>query len=273
MSNNGSEKKTTCAGTENDCVSQHVCKVGVRISPFWPQEPALWFSQIEAQFVLAGITNDTTKFYHVIAQLDQQYASEVRDIITSPPADDKYIKLKTELINRLTDSKQKRIKQLLDHEQLGDRSPSQFLRHLRSLAGNNVPEDFLRTLWAGRLPTNVQTVIASQADQKLDAVAELADRICDIVPPSSQIAGISPLHEISQQIIELTKEVASLRAQAHSRSRDKYRSRSQNQRQRSRSRTHNPDYCWYHNRFGPDATKCTTPCSYLSSGNAQGSRK
>jgi len=29
-----------------------VSKIAVRISPFWPEEPELWFTQLEGQFVL-----------------------------------------------------------------------------------------------------------------------------------------------------------------------------------------------------------------------------
>jgi hypothetical protein len=58
--------------------------VGIRTPPFWPEKPDVWFAQLEGQFVLARITQDATKFYHVIAQLDKKYAAEVEDIITNP---------------------------------------------------------------------------------------------------------------------------------------------------------------------------------------------
>jgi hypothetical protein len=50
----------------------------------------LWFAQAEAQFSLAGISSEKTKFFHVISQLDHRYAAEVEDIITSPPERDPY---------------------------------------------------------------------------------------------------------------------------------------------------------------------------------------
>jgi hypothetical protein len=57
---------------------------GQRLPPFWPERPAVWFAQTEAQFTLAGISNEQTKFCYVISQLDQRYTSEVEDIITCP---------------------------------------------------------------------------------------------------------------------------------------------------------------------------------------------
>jgi hypothetical protein len=78
-----------------------ISRVAARLPPFLLERPAVWFAQTEAQFALAGISNERTKFYHLISQLDQQYAAEVEDIITSPLQQDSYTTLKTELVNRL----------------------------------------------------------------------------------------------------------------------------------------------------------------------------
>ena len=61
-------------------------RVAVRLPSFWPDRPALWFAQAEAQFELASITRHKTKFSYVVSQLQQQHAAEVEYIITSPPA-------------------------------------------------------------------------------------------------------------------------------------------------------------------------------------------
>ncbi|CAH2101295.1 unnamed protein product [Euphydryas editha] len=279
-STNGRERSRNVALPAT--LEDSVFKVGVRIPPFWPEEPALWFAQIEGQFIISGITADTTKFYYVIAQLDHQYAAEVKDVITSPPAENKYNKLKTELIKRLSESQERKVQQLLIHEELGDRKPSQFLRHLRTLAGQTVPDSFLRTLWSSRLPHNIQTVIASQAESTLESVADLADRIHEIASPIQQVARVSAgnsVDELKLQIEELTRQVASLQANqvrnAHykysrlPRSRER-RSSAHRYRSRSRSRTPKSNYCWYHNRFGVRANKCIEPCSFKS-GNDNGS--
>jgi len=68
------------------------------------------------------------------------------------------------------------------HEEMGERRPTQFLRHLRTLAGPSVPPDFLRTLWINRLPPNIQAIIATQVQVALDDVAQLADKITEVTP-------------------------------------------------------------------------------------------
>ncbi|KAL0895873.1 hypothetical protein ABMA27_011894 [Loxostege sticticalis] len=261
---------------------EEVLKVSVRVPPFWPEEPALWFAQVESQFVLSGITKDETKFYFLVAQLDHQYAKEVKDVITSPPATDKYAKLKTELIKRLSASQEKRIKQLLVHEELGDRKPSQFLRHLSSLAGSSVSSDFLLTLWSSRLPQNIQTVIASQMDLSEEKLGELADKVYEIAPTVPQVASTSTapasLHnDMAHQISELTRQVAMLTSRLENSEKSRSRSRpKRSYRSRSRSRPRQPPedhpYCFYHCTYGAQAKKCKQPCSFPSE-NSMGGRK
>lgn len=152
-----------------------ICHVGVRVPPFWPEEPEIWFSQVEGQFAISGITSDATQFNYVTGHLDQQYSKEVKDVIIDPPVENKYERPKFELMKRLTASKKKKVQKLLMHEELGDRKPSQFLKHLQSLAGSEVPGDFIRTIWSSRLSSNIQALIASQVSTTLEALADLAD--------------------------------------------------------------------------------------------------
>jgi hypothetical protein len=81
----------------------------------------------------------------VVAQLKQQHAAEVDEIITAQPAHDHYGRLKEELVRCLCSSREKRVRQLLSHEEMGESKPSQFLRHFKGLA-TEVPDDFLRTM-------------------------------------------------------------------------------------------------------------------------------
>jgi hypothetical protein len=66
-------------------VNSAVYRVAVRLPTFWPDRPAVCFAQAEAQFELADITRQRTKFNYVVSQLNHQQAAEVEDIITSPP--------------------------------------------------------------------------------------------------------------------------------------------------------------------------------------------
>lgn len=251
-------------------------RVGVKVPPFWPEEPAVWFAQLEMQFDLAGIVSDRTKFSYAVSQLEQPYVSHIKDIIISPPAENKFQKLKTELVKRLSASQENKTKQLLMHEELGDRKPSHFMRHLRNLAGPSVPDDFIRTIWTSRLPTNLQTIVASQTKVDLDTMAELADRVHDIVQPTPQVASTSSasesaleskIAELSLQVAELARGRKNFSTNRYRRSGSRARSQSRNggrSRNHSKERPENHPHCWYHYNFGARAKKCSKPCSFQS---------
>jgi cleavage and polyadenylation specificity factor subunit 1 len=143
--------------------STEVARIAARLPPLWPNRPAAWFTQAEAQFHLAGITNEITKFYYVISHMGERYVGEIEDIVNSPPPRDPYTHLKNELIQRLYPTKEQRARQLFEFEEMGDRCPSQFLRHLRTLAPD-IPSDYLRSLWSSRLPPNVRAILAGLPD-------------------------------------------------------------------------------------------------------------
>jgi hypothetical protein len=148
----------------------YIHRPAVHLPPFWPDRPGLWVATAEAQFYLASVTSEKTKFNYVISQLEYRHASEVQDLIRSPPANEPCATLKTEVVRHLSASRDQRVCQLLTHEEMGDLKLSQFLRHLKSLAPE-VPDGFLRNIWSSRLPTHIQTILAGQAEGNLDAAS------------------------------------------------------------------------------------------------------
>lgn len=263
-------------------------KFNLKVPEFSFDDPELWFALLEGQFENFGITGDNMKFNNVLTHLDIKAAKEVKDIIVNPPATDRYGKIKNELIKRLAASHDKKVKQLLDHEELGDRRPSQFLRHLQDLAGASVPSEFLRTIWSNRLPRNIQTVLASQPTHTLEQLADLADRIQDIAAPTGNVAAAglpvscgTPGSSVSGEIAELRKMVEHLAVKLDDYTRSSRPSRSperSGQRRRSQSRTRtrtDSEYrrfplCWYHAKFGSKAYNCQKPCDYKAENNAGG---
>jgi hypothetical protein len=192
--------------TADNTPSAEISRVAVRLPPFWPERPAMWFAQAEEQFSLAGICSERTKFFHIISQLDHPHAAEVEDIIISPSKRDPYTMLRAELMRRLTPSKEQRIRQLLTVEEMGDRMPSKFLRHLRGLAPD-VLEDFLFTIWASRLPPNIQAFLTCQQERSLDAAACCVDRISEVAPQPA-LDSVAPT--LQQEILEISWQVAAL---------------------------------------------------------------
>ena len=141
-----------------------------------------------AQFRMRHVTAQRTKFYHVVASLSPDFATEVRDLIIRPPADAPYDSLREQLIKCTTASEQRKLQQLFSAEELGDRKPSQLLSRLQQLMGERASatdNTFLWELFLKRLPGNVRMILASTASSSsLDELADLADKIMDVVVPS-----------------------------------------------------------------------------------------
>lgn len=253
-----------------------VNRVSIRTPPFCKDRPALWFASLEAQFYINQIKHEATKFNYAVAHLDTECTKEVEDIITQPPKTNPYTELKNAIISRFSVSYEEKVRRLLEKEQIGDRKPSSFLRHLRSLAGPTFPDQLLKTIWSNRLPRQLQIVLAAQQQQSVSELANLADQLSEInaqqdvyqisgSAPSFPSSEVSSVAALQNQIAELTKTVAALTASG-SRNTDRSRDRSANHnRGRGRSRSRNKQYCWYHNRFAAKATKCTHPCDWSSS--------
>ncbi|KYN22624.1 hypothetical protein ALC57_04977 [Trachymyrmex cornetzi] len=258
--------------------SPHTGKITIRIPPFWPEEPELWFAQIEGQFELCRIGSDHERYIHALSKIEPKQAKEVKDIIINPPSSRKYEALKEALIQRLTDSQEYRIRQLLETEEMGDRKLSQFLRHLATLAGTTVSEKLLRTLGLGRLPAQTQAILATRGEDNLNSVAEQADRIHEIGSKTAVLAttGPQPTSPREESLEELRKQIAALttKVERMTSAWEKNRSRSRS-RNRLRGRRHN-QICYYHRRFGIKAHKCEKPCQFVindkSAENPQGSQ-
>ena len=264
-----------------------VAAVSVKLPPFWPTDPEVWFLQVEAQFSTRNITSQKTRFDHVISSLSPEIATEVRDILLKPPGEQPYDVLKTELIKRTAASEQRKLQQLIGGEELGDRKPTQLLRRMQQLMGDKLgstPEttSFLRELFLQRLPNNVRMVLASaDSSTELSKLAEMADKVLEVAtpttvatitdhrqksPPRHRHTSGSDIQQLRDEVARLTTLVESLASQSRRYNRSKSRGRSPT----PASNTGNTDttFCWYHRKYGDAARQCRPPCTWTSKDQA-----
>lgn len=244
-----------------------VAAVDVKLPPFWTADPELWFLQVESQFAARRITADLTKYHHVVSSLPPATASEIRDLLFSPPAEDAYSTLKRTLIRRVSPSEPQRLQQLLREADLGDRTPSQLLRHMQQLLGSTaagLDSLLLREIFLQRLPSNVRMVLTSTGEKDLSKLAERADALMAVATPSVATVQAEPaqpdqLHELRAEISRLANTVAALRAGgAHPPNRSAKPEPQQSQK-----------VCWYHRRYGNAARNCVPPCEHSGNGRGQ----
>ena len=261
--------------------------VAIKLPPFWRNDPEVWFAQAEAQFAMRSITAEETKYHHVIAALPAEVAQDVRDVLINPPKTEPYTTLKEKLTARMTESEQRRVQMLLTEEELGDRKPSQLLRRMKQLMGEQKIENgILKQLFLQRLPQNVRLILASTSESlTLTDLAALADRILEAHIPSVNVVNEAPTvvasnsaaptssanAALTEQVAELTNLVRDLSATVRQLQRSRSRSRSRgrggkaqrNERDSaSSSSVEDKGLCWYHARFGENAYRCKPTCTY-----------
>lgn len=254
----------------------------LKIPEFWQADSELWFLSVEPLFRRHRVTSQSARYDYVIGALPPAVIAIVRDILRSPPPDNPYDTLKAELIRRTTESEQRRLQQLLTAEELGDRKPTELLRRMRHLIGDNpaaLDASILRELFLQRLPQQVRMILSVSSTETLDSLAQMADKIMDVGAPSisaierrdsSHFAPVRDdrLDRLLQANEELNRKMDQLAAELSLLKADHRRNTSRQRRQsRDRSPSLPRSVCWYHHRYGARARQCHQPCQFA--GNAR----
>ena len=155
-----------------------LAKVRLKLLPYWPSDPQLWFVQAEAQFANNNITSPKGRYNVVVASLAPEFAAKIRDLLISPPQHDPYNTLKAALIQRTHKSEQARLRELLSTADVGDRQPSIvnfYHRFQQNLAASIAP---LHALLGGR-PKTQSTLMWTDAAST--AFNDVKDALADAV--------------------------------------------------------------------------------------------
>ncbi|VVC90389.1 unnamed protein product [Leptidea sinapis] len=69
-------------------VEQQLARVQTpNTTPSIAEKPVIWFAPAEAQFQISAITQDGTKYGHILSVLEALVAEEVEDVIGNPQAE------------------------------------------------------------------------------------------------------------------------------------------------------------------------------------------
>ena len=251
--------------------------ISLKAPTYGTSNPRVWFIQLENYFRCRKITSQLTMFSYVATQLPTDIASEVIDLLDTPPAHEPYTTLKTAVLRRTTASDEARLKQLLSGIEMGDRTPSQLLRHMRSLAGHSKLDDsILHQLWSQCLPPTIEAILTAQgANTPLDKLADIADAIYEkyhrgtvnniVASPPIPSTSAEQIEKLQHQVSALTLQMENLTKHLAHRNSNRHRSRSPSHSSRSSSRNKDNRICKFHRRYGNEARNCVPFCTHPSS--------
>lgn len=246
-------------GPVSDEVSAHMplTTVSVKLPTFWTDSPEVWFIQAEAQFENKRITSSRTKFTHCVAALPQDVACRLLDLVRAPPADP-YEALRRRLIQMYSLSDFQRYQALQSLPLMSDQRPSELMdKMLVLLPEDEKPGFFFRGLFMDRLPADIRAHLLSESINDPRGMAQRADELWTIRGRSVAVQALSDHQFEDVNALPRRDSARSVRAP---RPRSASRSAANED-----GRSGSSSVCWYHRRWGNEASQCRAPCSY--SGN------
>lgn len=253
MSHNGENEAAAAPAVASGAANVGaLCAATIKLPDFWQHNPRPWFQHIEAQFQLRGITQDVTKYFHVVAALDASTTARAMALLEAPPATSKYDALKTFLLNLFELSELEKADRLLSLNGLGDSKPSELMERMLAVLGAADPSFLFAHIFLRQLPAPVRTALASSplpSSRDYRALAVEADRIFlanrqqfvhALLPSQHTSAPLSP--PVDGQSTTAAVTARQQRADG---------------------------WCYYHSRFGAKAKQCRQPCSFGAQGKAR----
>ena len=166
---------------DEDFTSMEVRQVVIKLPPFSESNPELWFSKAESQFMIKGITSDTTKFHHLYALLTDKAANEIEALLLNPPKSGKVEAMRAKLIRRFGRTQYDKDTELLNTKSLGDLKPSEMWAKFQRL--NKDPHmatsSFVRAYLINMYPPEVRGALANMKFADNDEMAEAADNFLE----------------------------------------------------------------------------------------------
>lgn len=242
-----------------------------KLPPFYHADPALWFLQAEVSMRNARITTDATMADTVIAALDVEVLSDLKDILMISPAPaDRYTQIKTRTIAMYAVSDEANLRKLLKGQVLNVGKPSLMLRKLLALNNSNCSNAVVRSIFLDQLSETHRAILVASKAEDLEGLAEAADRLADSVDRGrAQISavgkGSNATSSLEDEMRRLIAEVANLNKKMDRLDKKVNQSRPRSaSRRRSLSRPRSgdsPSLCGAHTRYPDNPTTCQKWCA------------
>ena len=225
--------------------SDNLVAASLKLPPFWTSDPEMWFLQVESLFELKGITNDRTKFNHIVSVLEHEVASQVLDLLRSPPSSESYNSLRYRLIAIYKMSDFQRMERLFSLQDLGTQRPSALLATMVTYLPNREEASscLFRYMFISRMPSRIRDHLLAVKLEDIHQLAQHADLLWQTHPSTGTVSTISEPSSSLCAVVPRKKEYVT-----------------------KPPTTHHTTLCWYHRKFGKKANYCQAPCSW-SSGN------
>lgn len=243
-----------------------------QVMPFDRDDVPTWLQHFECVLRIHQVrAND--RYDYLMASLSKDALAPISLSLKNPPDTDQYDWLKNLLQEAHGKSTRERLRQLLEGEKIGDRRPSVFLNHLRSIAPDHIEDEIVKEVWWRELPSSTRAIMSTTTKATLNDYAKMADTIASEIPVEHTIAKISTTEQRTtnddddmQEVLRLLRLILRgiqtpllVRPSRPETRRDKTPAK--------RATSVGPDksdstLCYYHETYGKEAKKCRDPCTF-----------
>ncbi|KAK3881746.1 hypothetical protein Pcinc_013829 [Petrolisthes cinctipes] len=200
------ENQTTSPAVENQTTSPAVYGPP---PPFVEDSPDIWIIQLDLYFARAQIVRQEVKFQTAASLLPAHHVMEFIDMIRDPSVQ-AYDELCGALRSRLGKSTEENLRSILAAQQLGDRKPSRFLRHLLELTKPHITDKdspLVRQIFLQAMPDKSLPFLQFlPPETPLDTLAGTADRVVSSLnQASAAVDAVSSTEFLSNQDCPLAR--------------------------------------------------------------------
>jgi hypothetical protein len=247
----------------------------VKLSPFWPHSPALWFSQTEGIFMVKNITNELHRYYHVVSVLPHESLRLVADIVEQPPPDTPYTTLKQRLLASHQLTAFQRAEKLFQMPSLGARKPSDLMAAMLEICPRGEERtELFACLFLQRLPREIRVLLSNVDHKDPKALAAQADSHWGLHESQAPLMPVLADQEAPEESLNAVRSDRGGRGGRGGRSR-RGRGGGGGTRQpvesdASMAARLASGLCLKHWRYGEQAHSCVAPCSWQGNAAAGG---
>jgi hypothetical protein len=249
----------------------------MKLPPFWPHAPALWFAQAECQFTVRGVEDEFQRYCLVVSVLPHESLRLVANIVETPPLTHRYTAIKERLLASHQLTGYQRAEKLLTMPALGACKPSELMAAMLEICPRGEEKtELFACLFLQRLPCELRILLGRADHKDHKALADEADKLWGMhVTSADQLAALAVDVEQPEGTLAAMRPAADF-ARGHG-GRGQHGRGAGNGRQRPLMKSQalkearlSAGLCIKHWRYGEQANSCVQPCSWSGNGQAVG---
>jgi hypothetical protein len=215
------------AEVKSDPEVAEASSLSIKLPPFVPDDPEMWFARVEATFRRRKISKPWDKFDYCLAAMSQDQLQSVRHVIVSPSEDDPYAELKAALIKRHSPDPVEKLVEFFDSSSIAiDGNPKLVADRIKALSVDATARDI--AMFISKMPLSIRGYLLRERDTFVDVD-------CAAIAAEQLLRGQTPAFSNISAVKATSSSQPSRRGRV---------------------------LCFYHRRWGKNAKQCRPPCQF-----------